>query len=82
MSKKIRKKNLKTFLSEEEGKMTKKDILKLGAIVIFAAGILSRGIVKPEDARAGTAHGSHASHASHGSHSSGGNNGSVHLDSW
>jgi hypothetical protein len=66
------KKNLKTFLLSEEGKMTKKDIVKMTAVVIAVAGVLSVS-AKPTDSFTQQCnHGSHASHGSHGSHSSGG----------
>lgn len=76
-NKKNYKKNLKAFLTEEEGKMTKKDILKLGAMVIAAGAIISKNFVRIDDAQAGSVHGSHASHASHGSHGSGGGCGGI-----
>jgi hypothetical protein len=65
------KKNLKTFLLSEEGKMTKKDIVKMTAVVIAVAGVLSVS-AKPTDSFAQCNHGSHGSHGVHGSHSSGG----------
>ncbi len=65
------KKNLKTFLLSEEGKMTKRDIVKMTAVVVAAASILSVA-AKPEDGFAACNHASHGSHGSHGSHSSGG----------
>ena len=65
------KKNLKTFLLSEEGKMTKKDIVKMTAVVIAVAGVLSVA-AKPTDSFAQCNHASHGSHGSHGSHSRGG----------
>lgn len=65
------KKNLKTFLLSEEGKMTKRDIVKMTAAIVVVAGALG-GVIRPNDALGATCHVSHASHASHGSHSSGG----------
>ncbi len=62
------RKNLKTFLLSEEGKMTKKDIVKMTAAVVAVASILGVA-AKPNDS---LAVGYHVSHGSHGSHSSGG----------
>ncbi len=65
------KKDLKTFLLSEEGKMTKKDIAKMAIVVVAVAGAVG-GITKPNDALARCGHSSHGSHGSHGSHSRGG----------
>ena len=68
------KKDLKTFLLSEEGKMTKKDIAKMTTVVIAVASAFSVAI-RPDKGFASCTHAnhaSHASHASHGSHSSGG----------
>jgi hypothetical protein len=67
------KKNIKDFLLSEEGKITKKDIVKIGM------GLAVLGMMFPatpaqaqhinfffSDGRGG--HTSHSSHASHGSH--------------
>lgn len=65
------KKELKTFLMSEEGKIVEKDAIKLGLTLIAAAGILS-GVMSAHDVQAGCVHTSHGSHGSHGSHSRGG----------
>lgn len=57
------KKNLKTFLLDEEGKMTKKDIAKMTAVVIATSGALS-ALVKAADTFASCSHGSHSNHSS------------------
>lgn len=83
-------KNIKDFLLSEEGKITKKDVVKIG---MFLA-VLS--LMPPSEAKAGsgphsnsfyttpnasggtgghTSHTSHASHSSHGSHGSHSNGG-------
>ena len=64
------KKSLKTFLLSEEGKMTKKDIVKMTAVVVAVASVLSVA-AKPNDSFAACNHASHGSHGSHGSHASG-----------
>lgn len=64
------KKELKTFLLSEEGKMTKKDIAKMAMVVVAIAGVVG-GVSKPADADV-CGHASHGSHGSHGSHSRGG----------
>ena len=65
------KKDLKKFLLSEEGKMTKKNILK-GAMTVTTAALLADSAVAQHS---NTFHnsggtGSHTSHASHGSHAS------------
>jgi hypothetical protein len=64
-----KKKTLKAFLSEEDGKIAKKDIAKFGLTVISGAMILSAGM-KPHDVLADCAHSSHASHNNAPPHSS------------
>lgn len=66
-------KNFKSFLSEEEGKITEENVQKIGMGLIVAAMALS-GLMKPDETFGKTcshsSHGSHASHGSHGSHGS------------
>jgi hypothetical protein len=70
------KKNLKTFLTEEEGKIAKKSIKKIGLGLIMA-GIAVSGLMRADKTLGQTcSHTSHASHASHASHSSHGSHGS------
>ncbi len=64
-----KKKNIKAFLSEEEGRITKQKILKFGLMVIGSAAALS-SLMKADSTLAGSAHTSHGSHGSHGSHAS------------
>ena len=58
------KKDIKQFLTSEDGKMNKKDITKI-AMSVLSLGIGLSGIAKPDDANAGCAHGNHASHSSY-----------------
>ena len=69
------KKDLKTFLSEEEGKIVAKNAIKLGMVLVAVAVSLS-GVMKPDGAQAGSAHSSHGSHGSHG------NGGGCSAGSW
>ena len=69
------KKDIKLFLSEEEGGILEKDIIKYGLTVI-GAGLALSGLMKANDSLANCAHSSHGSHGSHGSHSSHGSHGS------
>jgi len=69
------KKDIKLFLSEEEGGILEKDIVKYGLTVI-AAGLALSGLMKANDSLAASCHTSHASHGSHGSHSAHASHGS------
>lgn len=77
------KKSLKNFLTEEEGKISKKNVAKIAGGTIglgLALGGIS-SVIRPESASAQVAcshssHGSHGSHNSHGSHSSHNSHGS------
>lgn len=73
------KKDIKDFLLSEEGKITKKDLVKIGM------GLAVLSLMFPSPAAAGhtnaffasgqgghTSHSSHGSHGSHGNHSRGG----------
>ncbi len=62
-----KKKTLKAFLSEEDGKIAKKNIAKFGLTVISGAMILTSGM-KPHDVSADCTHSSHASHSNHSNH--------------
>jgi len=61
------KKDLRAFLNEEEGKITKKSLQKIG-LGLLTAGMALSGLMQADKTLAQTC--SHASHASHGSHSS------------
>ncbi|MEI7750164.1 MAG: hypothetical protein WCJ25_04130 [Candidatus Moraniibacteriota bacterium] len=63
------RKDLKSFLLSEEGKMTKKDIAKMTAVIVAVASVVGVA-VKPSDSLASCVHGSHASHFSGGGCSS------------
>ncbi|MBU4386832.1 MAG: His-Xaa-Ser repeat protein HxsA4 [Actinobacteria bacterium] len=80
------KKEVKSFLTREEGSITKKDAIKMSKIALVA-GIGLAGAIKPDPTMAQTcnccdpcpthcSHSSHSSHGSHGSHSSHGSHGS------
>jgi hypothetical protein len=70
------KKNLKKFLSSEEGKITKKRIVQMGVILGVASSMIGFNEAMAQHTNylhnsAGTGkHGSHSSHSSHGSHGS------------
>ncbi len=84
MAKKIRKttkvrKDIKEFLLSEEGKITKKDIAKIGTGLALVSMLFA-----PESAPAAhansfytTGQGGHVSHSSHGSHASHASHGSY-----
>ncbi|MCK5580427.1 MAG: hypothetical protein KAJ18_04060 [Candidatus Omnitrophica bacterium] len=72
------KKDLKTFLLSEEGKIVEKNAVKLGVSLLAIGGALS-GVMKPSDVQAECVH---ASHASHGSHSSHGSHNSHYQGGW
>jgi hypothetical protein len=87
MRKKIKlpefKKEIKDFLLSEEGKITKKDIVKMGMSLAVLSMIFtpSQAIAQPHTSYfysgnqpgAPTPQGGHVSHSSHGSHGSHGN---------
>jgi uncharacterized protein (UPF0216 family) len=52
------KKDIKDFLTSEEGKVTRKDITKV-ALGVLALGIGLAGIMKPEHVNAACGHGSY-----------------------
>ena len=67
-------KSLKAFLNEEEGKITKKNIQKIGSGLIVA-GIAVSTLTTADSSLAQsccshTSHGSHSSHSSHSAHGS------------
>lgn len=62
-----KRKTLKAFLNEEDGKIAKKNITKFGLTVISGAMILTSGM-KPHDVSADCQHSSHASHGNHSNH--------------
>ena len=74
------KKNLKMFLTSEEGRIAKK---KIGGMAGMSMGVgmgvaaLLMYVKSAEAACAHTSHGSHSSHASHASHGSHGSHGSY-----
>jgi len=61
------KKEIKAFLSSEEGGINKKDIAKI-TTSLLALGMALGGLMKPDTGLATTC--THTSHASHASHSS------------
>ena len=63
------KKDIKVFLTSEEGRINKKSIAKT-AMGILALGIGLVSLMKPDPASAACSHASHGSHGSHGSHAS------------
>ena len=80
----VSKKKIKDFLLNEEGKITKKNIAKIGAILAIL------GVSMPSDVAAqhtsdfvashgGSNQGGHHSHNSHGSH---GSHGSHNSTAW
>ncbi len=71
------KKNLKNFLLEEEGKISKKNVAKIagGTIGLGLALGGAMTVIRPESA-SGQVACSHGSHGSHGSHNSHGSHGS------
>lgn len=62
------KKDIKAFLSSEEGSVNKKDIAKI-ALSVIAIGLSVSGAMKPDATQAQCSHASHGSHASHANHS-------------
>jgi len=86
----IIKKDLKSFLTSEEGKITKKNIVKLGMALFIASQVFQQSITKgvenikfkdtsidtTNNKLAFSSHRSHSSHTSHASHSSHGSHGS------
>ena len=63
------KKDIRAFLTSEEGSINKKDAAKI-AMGVLAVGIGLAGAMKPDISEAACFHGSHSSHGSHGSHGS------------
>lgn len=69
------KKDIKAFLTSEEGRINKKDAAKI-AMSLLVLGVALTGTMKPESISAGTcncctpcpSHCSHSSHSSHGSY--------------
>ena len=82
------KKQLKDFMMDEEGKITKKDIAKLGVSLAVLGMMMQPGLVNAQYTNILTGHASsidstghsssathtntHANHSNHGNHSSGG----------
>lgn len=72
------KKEIKAFLNSEEGKISKKSIIKAGLVVGAIGGIVNKASAQNTHHSAitdyypgtHTSHGSHNSHNSHGSHNS------------
>lgn len=61
------KKNIRAFLSEEEGKIAKKNIQKIGLGLVML-GMSTTALIQADKTMAQIC--SHASHGSHGSHNS------------
>ncbi|OGS11259.1 MAG: hypothetical protein A2234_11270 [Elusimicrobia bacterium RIFOXYA2_FULL_58_8] len=80
MASKNNKKNtdLSRFLTSEEGKIVKGDVVKIAAVLGIVAGAVQQAEAASGShdnyfhnaGSAGTYHNSHGSHASHGSHGS------------
>lgn len=77
------KKNIKDFLLSEEGKISKKDIAKvglslaaIGLMIVPEAAAQHTNCLTPGPGGGHTSHSSHASHASHASHGSHGSHSS------
>ncbi|RJP28239.1 MAG: hypothetical protein C4533_07125 [Candidatus Omnitrophota bacterium] len=71
------RKDLKDFLISEEGKITKKDITKVGLSLIAISMMVTPESAYPQthtnmffSSAGGSGHNSHTSHSSHGSHGS------------
>lgn len=61
------KKDIKAFLTSEEGKINKKDAAKI-ALGILSLGIVLAGAIKADSVSAACSHASHGNHSSHSSH--------------
>jgi len=61
------KKDLRAFLNEEEGKITKKSLQKIG-LGLLTAGMALSGLMQADKTLAQCSHYSHTSHSSHGAH--------------
>jgi len=69
------KKDIRAFLTSEEGRINKKSVAKI-AVTFLALGMGLAGVMKADPTSAACSHASHASYASHGSHSSHGSHAS------
>ena len=71
------KKDIKAFLTSEEGRINQKDIARIG-LGVLVIGLGLAGIAKPSSTMAGTCnccapcptHCSHSAHSAHSAHSS------------
>jgi hypothetical protein len=68
------KKDLKNFLSNEEGRITKKNIKNI-SLTVVALGVAAAGLMKPDSSLAApicshSVHGVHFQHTVHQQHSS------------
>ena len=68
-------KDIKAFLTSEEGNVNKKDIVKAGTMLLVlgmavAGSMVAREVSAQDWKCEHTSHSSHASHSSHGSHGS------------
>ncbi|MDI6777700.1 MAG: hypothetical protein QMD77_00755 [Patescibacteria group bacterium] len=75
------KKNITAFLNEEEGKISKKNIRKIG-MGLFVAGMAAAGLMKADQSQANCVHSNHSSHSSHGSHGSHGSHSAHCSGGW
>lgn len=72
------KKDIKDFLLSEEGKMTRKDIAKLGiSLAALSLFLPAEGFAQHTNTFFATGQGGHTSHSSHASHGSHGSHTSV-----
>jgi len=65
------KKDLKCFLSNEEGRITKKNVKKI-ALTLAAFGVATAGLMKVDKSLACCSHSIHGAHSIHTAHSRGG----------
>ena len=64
------KKEVKDFLSEEEGNISRSKILTIGSLIVMMSVLLMDEVFAAHSSHYSSGHGSHVSHASHESHAS------------
>lgn len=69
------KKEIKHFLSQEEGGINKSNAAKIGMSLLIL-GVAMTGIMKSDPSLGACSHASHGSHASHSAHGAHGSHGS------
>ncbi|MBU1255300.1 hypothetical protein KKH35_00320 [Patescibacteria group bacterium] len=75
------KKDIKDFLTREEGNMIKKDVAKI-AIGLLVLGISLAPAMKADPAMAACKHSSHSSHSQHSQHSNHSNHSNHSRGGW